>query len=74
MQLFTENTLTVILPLLRRRDIHTLRNVLRLWSAVLAANVVGALAFAFVLAHTRVVDAGTYEALKAAAIEAAPPP
>jgi formate/nitrite transporter FocA (FNT family) len=72
-QLFTENTLTVILPLLRRRDARTLGNVLRLWGTVLAANVVGALAFAFVLAHTQVIDEGTYRALKAAAIEVAPP-
>jgi formate/nitrite transporter FocA (FNT family) len=34
-QLFTENTLTPILPLLRRRDNATPLNVLRLWSVVL---------------------------------------
>src|ERR1041385_6652600 len=37
-QLFTENTLTPILPLLLRKDASTLMNVLRLWSVVLAAN------------------------------------
>ena len=58
---------------MRRRDARTLGNVLRLWGTVLAANVVGALAFAFVLAHTQVIDEGTYRALKAAAIEVAPP-
>jgi formate-nitrite transporter family protein len=72
-QLFTENTLTVILPLMRKRDRHTLANVGRLWITVLAANVVGALAFAFVLARTQVVEHGTFEALKMAAIEVAPP-
>ena len=72
-QLFTENTLTVILPLMRKRDLHTLANVGRLWATVLAANVVGALAFAFVLARTQIVDHGTFDALKTAAIEAAPP-
>ncbi|HSN25685.1 MAG TPA: formate/nitrite transporter family protein [Kofleriaceae bacterium] len=72
-QLFTENTLTVILPLMRKRDAHTLANVGRLWVTVLVANVVGALAFAWVLARTQVVEAGTFEALKTAAIEAAPP-
>lgn len=40
-QLFTENTLTVILPLLHRRDLATLLNVARLWSVVLAANLLG---------------------------------
>jgi formate-nitrite transporter family protein len=72
-QLFTENTLTVILPLMRKRDAHTFANVGRLWISVLAANIVGALVFAFVLARTQIVEHGTFEALKAAAIEAAPP-
>ena len=40
-QLFTENTLTPILPLLERKDGRTLVNVLRLWSIVLVANLVG---------------------------------
>jgi formate-nitrite transporter family protein len=40
-QLFTENTLTVILPLLSRRDLATLWNVIRLWTIVLVANIVG---------------------------------
>ena len=51
-QLFTENTLTVILPLLRRRDRVTMRNVGRLWAVVLAANLVGAGMFAAVAART----------------------
>ncbi|HTW86443.1 MAG TPA: formate/nitrite transporter family protein [Candidatus Binataceae bacterium] len=49
-QLYTENTLTVILPLLTLRDLATLTNVLRLWSIVLLANLVGACAFAWALA------------------------
>lgn len=44
-QLFTENTLTVVLPLLYRRNLATLVNVLRLWGIVLAANLVGAYLF-----------------------------
>ncbi|UFS69388.1 formate/nitrite transporter family protein [Geomonas sp. RF6] len=40
-QLFTENTLTVILPLLYRRDRSTLFNVIRLWTIVLLANLLG---------------------------------
>jgi formate-nitrite transporter family protein len=63
-QLFTENTLTVILPLMRRKDRKTLGNVMRLWAVVLAANVVGALLFAFVLARTQAVDSATFEALR----------
>ncbi|BCS52533.1 formate/nitrite transporter family protein [Geobacter sp. SVR] len=48
-QLFTENTLTVILPLLHRRDRDTLLNVLRLWGVVLTANLAGAFLFSFAL-------------------------
>ena len=55
-QLFTENTLTVMLPLMQRRDRRTLRNVARLWTTVLLANLVGALLFAFVIARTTAFD------------------
>jgi formate/nitrite transporter FocA (FNT family) len=40
--LYTENTLTVMLPLLTKRDRKTLWAMLRLWSIVLLANVIGA--------------------------------
>lgn len=40
-QLFTENTLTVILPLLTRRTLSSYIGVLRLWAVVLFANLVG---------------------------------
>jgi formate/nitrite transporter FocA (FNT family) len=53
-QLFTENTLTPILPLLQRRPNATLDNVGRLWLLVLVANLLGALAVAEVIAHTSV--------------------
>jgi formate/nitrite transporter FocA (FNT family) len=42
MQLFTENTITTILPLVAERSMACLGRVLRLWSVVLAANIVGA--------------------------------
>jgi formate/nitrite transporter FocA (FNT family) len=50
-QLFTENTLTVILPLLLHKDLATMRKVLRLWSIVLSANVMGTFLFALVMAR-----------------------
>lgn len=62
-QLFTENTLTVILPLLTKRDRSTLLNVLRLWATVFIANVAGAAIFAWVVAKTEVVDPATYHAM-----------
>jgi formate/nitrite transporter FocA (FNT family) len=51
-QLFTENTLTPILPLLQRKAAATMANVLRLWSIVLVANLIGALLVALVVAQT----------------------
>ncbi len=45
-QLFTENTLLVILPFLARPGLGALRRVLRVWGLVLAGNLAGALAFA----------------------------
>ena len=53
-QLFTENTLTPMLPLFHRRDRATLQCVARLWMVVLAANLVGALTVAWVLGNTAV--------------------
>jgi formate/nitrite transporter FocA (FNT family) len=53
-QLFTENTLTVVLPLLARRNIATLVAVLRVWSVVLISNLIGALIIAYGLSHTAV--------------------
>jgi len=55
-QLFTENTLAPILPLLHHRDRDTLLGVLRLWGLVLVANVAGTWAVASVLAHTSVFE------------------
>ncbi len=45
-QLFTENTLLVVLPFLARPRREVLRRVARVWGLVLVGNVVGALAFA----------------------------
>jgi len=51
-QLFTENTLTAIIPLLVRRNAETLLRVARLWAIVLAANIAGAHLFAWIVADT----------------------
>ncbi|MDB5569298.1 MAG: Formate/nitrite transporter FocA, family [Hyphomicrobiales bacterium] len=53
-QLFTENTLTPILPLLRNKDRRTLQRVARLWALVLCANIFATWLFAAVIAHTSV--------------------
>lgn len=51
-QLFTENTLTAIIPLLTKRNGETLLRVLKLWAIVLTANLVGAHIFAWVVGNT----------------------
>jgi len=55
-QLFTENTLTPILPLLKHKKRSVLGNVGRLWAVVLLANLVGAAVFAWVVARTPAFD------------------
>jgi formate/nitrite transporter FocA (FNT family) len=51
-QLFTENTLTAIVPLLAHPERSTLFQLLRLWTIVLVFNLIGALIFSTVIAHT----------------------
>ncbi|MGI8748326.1 MAG: formate/nitrite transporter family protein [Deinococcus sp.] len=58
-QLFTENTLTPILPLMRAWSPGKLGQVLRLWGVVLLSNLVGAFLFAWVVGNTEVFEAGT---------------
>ncbi len=48
-QLFTESTLTAVLPVLTRRDLGSLGAMLRLWGIVLVANIAGAWIFAALL-------------------------
>jgi formate/nitrite transporter FocA (FNT family) len=56
-QLFTENTLTVILPFLLRKEMKVLTRVLRLWVVVLSANLGGTFLFAFCIANIAVFNA-----------------
>jgi formate/nitrite transporter FocA (FNT family) len=62
-QLFTENTLTAIIPLLTRRNSSTLVSVLRLWAVVLVANLAGAHIFAWVIGNTSVLKPEFHQAL-----------
>ncbi|GHF44031.1 formate/nitrite transporter FocA (FNT family) [Deinococcus metalli] len=55
-QLFTENTLTPVLPLLHEFTGHRAWQVLRLWLTVLFTNLIGALVFAWVAGNTEVFD------------------
>jgi formate/nitrite transporter FocA (FNT family) len=62
-QLFTETTVTAVLPLLIRRDWATGRAVLRFWAVVLAANLVGALGFAALIAPRGLFPDPVYQSL-----------
>jgi formate-nitrite transporter family protein len=64
-QLFTENTLTVVLPLLLRKDMETLWRMLRLWAVVLSANLLGTFLFALCVAKIVIFDPHTQESLAA---------
>jgi formate/nitrite transporter FocA (FNT family) len=48
-QLFTESTLSAVLPVLTRRDMKTFLKTLRLWSIVLLFNLIGTVIFASIL-------------------------
>lgn len=48
-QLFTENSLTPVIPLLRQPTFDKLLKVLRLWLIVLVSNLVGTFVFAFLV-------------------------
>ena len=55
-QLFTENTLTAVLPVMVRKDWSGIWDVLRLWAIVLGANLVGCFLFAAFLAYSGVLS------------------
>ncbi|HKP16542.1 MAG TPA: formate/nitrite transporter family protein, partial [Gemmatimonadaceae bacterium] len=69
-QLFTENTLTPMVPLLADKKRETLRNVLRLWAVVFVANMLGTLLFALALGRLAVVEPEAQRALSELAREA----
>ncbi|WP_051539442.1 formate/nitrite transporter family protein [Sulfitobacter sp. 20_GPM-1509m] len=52
MQLFTENTITTVLPLMVKPTAHNFACVARLWVIVLGANVLGAFCIATLYAYT----------------------
>ena len=74
-QLFTENTVTAILPLLSKFSLDRLWKVARLWAVVLGTNLVGAWLFAFFVAHTGTFSEdvrATFASLSAEAFEPGP--
>ncbi len=68
-QLFTENTLTVVLPLLIRKDFNTFWRLLRLWAVVLSSNLFGTFLFALVLAKVGIFNVHVEQAFTQIGLE-----
>ncbi len=64
-QLFTETTLTALIPTLTRRDLTTLRATMRVWAIVLAANLLGTWAFGAIAAQPGIFDPSARAAMAA---------
>jgi formate-nitrite transporter family protein len=68
-ELFTENTLDPVVPLLEQRNRETFHKLLRMWGLLLAGNLVGALIFGWVVARTPVVQPELHPSLLRIATE-----
>ena len=62
-QLFTESTLTAVLPFLTRKDMKTFLKMLRLWAVVFVANILGTVLFAYLISHDWLFEPQINEAL-----------
>src|SRR5918994_544036 len=69
-ELFTENTLVPVVPLLEHRDRDRLMKLLRIWGLLLLGNLIGALVFGWALARTPMVEPTLRPALNRLAAEA----
>jgi formate/nitrite transporter FocA (FNT family) len=67
-QLFTENTITAVVPLFAHMHLKNFGKLARLWSIVLVANVIGTTLFAAFFHSSGVLDPGTQEALRSLSI------
>ncbi|MCV4340743.1 formate/nitrite transporter family protein [Pseudomonas capsici] len=61
-QLFTENTLTAVLPVMSKLTLGNIARLLRLWSIVLVGNLAGTLLVAYVMLNLPIFDAKTDQA------------
>ncbi|VVO05203.1 formate/nitrite transporter family protein [Pseudomonas fluorescens] len=58
-QLFTENTLTAVLPVMTKPSLNNFGRLLRLWSVVLVGNLCGTILVAYVMLHLPIFDSKT---------------
>jgi formate/nitrite transporter FocA (FNT family) len=68
-QLFTENTMTAVLPLMTHPDLRALGSLLRLWSVVFVGNLAGTALFAYGILHMQLFDEATQSALRGIGVE-----
>lgn len=61
-QLFTENTMSAVLPLMTHPSLRKLGSLMRLWSVVLVGNLIGVALFAWAILHMQLFDAQTQQA------------
>ena len=61
-QLFTENTLTAVLPIMSKPTLSNFGRLLRLWAVVLVGNLMGTLLVAYVMLHLPIFDTQTDKA------------
>ena len=66
-QLFTENTITAVLPVMAQPNVAEFRRMLRLWSIVLVSNLLGTAVIAGLLAYAPVVDEAVHAGMVAVA-------
>ena len=69
-QLFTESTLTAVLPILSSRNTAEIIPLLRYWAVVLVTNLVGTALFAFLICHQPLFEPAVWDALRGIAHEA----
>jgi formate/nitrite transporter FocA (FNT family) len=72
-QLFTESTLTAILPVVTRRNVKTLMAAARLWGIVLITNLIGTWIFAAMVHVPQIFPADVNAAMQDLAQQAIPP-
>jgi formate/nitrite transporter FocA (FNT family) len=63
-ELFTENTLEPVIPLLHKRDRETLRKMLRMWGILIVGNLLGALIVAWIIGATTLMDSSLHPTLR----------
>lgn len=64
-QLFTENTLTAVLPVIKRKKWRWFKAMVHLWIIVLCANLVGCMIFALTITHTPMLSAEIHQSILA---------